>query len=86
MYKASDEGWKETETIEITDSTILRISIRDLIKKGENLQIVEKNFPVAGDSIVTSIRIPTIYQQTRRHMEDSSKVFRFLKSKYNLYR
>ena len=86
MYRASDEGWKETETIEITDSTILMISIRDLVKEGEYLQIVEKNFPVAGDSIVTSIRIPTIYHQTRRHMDDGSKVFRFLKNKYDLYR
>lgn len=86
MYTASDEGWNETETIEITDSTILRISIRDFIKEGDDLQIVEKNFPIAGDSILTTIWVPTIYNQTRRHMEDSSKVFRLLKNKYNLYR
>lgn len=86
MYSASNEGWKETETIEITDSTILRISIRDFIKEGDNLTIIEKDLPTAGDSIVTSIRIPTIYHQTQRFMSDDSKVFVFLKNKYNLYR
>lgn len=86
MYSASNEGWKETETIEITDSTILRISIRDFIKEGDNLTIIEKDLPIAGDSIVTSIRIPTIHHQTQRFMSDDSKVFVFLKNKYNLYR
>ena len=86
MYSAGNEGWKETETIEITDSTVLRISIRDYIKEGDSLIIIEKDLPTAGDSIVTSIRIPTIYHQTQRFMSDSSKVFGFLKNRYDLYR
>ena len=75
LYRLSEDGWKETDAIEIKDSTLLKISIKDRLKEGESLQIVEKGLSVAGDSIVTSIRIPIIYNQTQRHVNKSSKLY-----------
>lgn len=74
LYRLSEDGWKEMDAIEIKDSTLLKISIKDSLKEGESLQIVEKNLSVAGDSIVTSIRIPIIYDQTQRYMNKGSKI------------
>lgn len=86
LYCVDNEGWKETDAIELVDSTALKISIKEFMKEGDYFQVVEKDFPVVGDNIVTSIRIPTIYPQTQRFMNDSSKVYKLLKNRYNLYR
>ena len=79
MFCLSQEGWKETETIEASDSVAFMLSFRGNLKEGEFLQVVEKNID-SNDSIVTSIRIPSIYHQTNRHMNDSSKLYRYLQS------
>lgn len=77
-------GWKKTDCIDITDSTMLIITIKEHLKENEELQIIEKDLFDVGDSIVTSIRIPTIYSQTKRHISNESKVKQFLWNNYDL--
>lgn len=80
MFCVSQEVWKETETIESADSVAFMLSFRGCLREGEELQIVEKVFN-SNDSIVTSIRIPSIYHQTHRHLNDSSKIYRYMINK-----
>ena len=79
MFCLNQKGWKETETIETGDSVAFMLSYKGKLKEGEVLQVVERNIDL-NDSVVTSIQIPSIYHQTYRHLNDSSKLFRHLQS------
>lgn len=83
LYRASQEVWKEAETIETADSVAFMLSFRGRLREGEELQIVEKVFD-SNDSIVTSIRIPSIYHQTHRHLNESSKIYRYMMNNSSL--
>ena len=86
LHYACNEGWKETDTITTVNPFVLKVSFNKAsFKEGESLQIIE-SVPVYNDSVVTSIQMPIIYHQTQRGMSDDSKLFRFLKNEYNLYR
>ena len=58
----------------------LKFKMFCLNQKGwKETETIETGDSVA-DSIVTSIQIPSIYHQTHRHLNDSSKLFRHLQS------